>query len=241
MIPHSKDINVGFGNINAKAEGIEKRPAIREAFQRRRCLVLVDSFCGWKKTAMGKQRYAIALADRRLMALAGVWENWRSPTGEWVRSVAIITTTLNELCAELHNRMPVVLGPETWPRWLGEEPVDAHQLEALLAPYPSEEMICWPVSQRVGKGNRISPGHCIEARSGPRMAYAFTSEIAAVLASAGPESPAGDYVSRTVPHLASPCLTEIANLAVDAATFCKHTKVDLGNTSAGIVRNFSEL
>ena len=70
LIPHSKDINVGFGNLNAKAEGIEKRPAIREAFQRRRCLVLVDSFCGWKKTTTGKQRYAIALADRRLMALA---------------------------------------------------------------------------------------------------------------------------------------------------------------------------
>jgi putative SOS response-associated peptidase YedK len=95
LIPHwAKDINVGFGNINAKAEGIEKRPAFREAFQRRRCLVLVDNFCGWKKTATGKQRYVIALADWRLMALAGVWENWRSPTGEWVRSVAIITTTL---------------------------------------------------------------------------------------------------------------------------------------------------
>ena len=70
-----------------------------------------------------------------------------------------------------------------------------------------------------GLGQSDLTGSFIEARSGPRMAYAFTSEIAAVLASAGPESPAGDYVSRTVPHLASPCLTEIANLAVDAATF----------------------
>ena len=58
------------------------------------------------------------------MALAGLWENWRSPAGEWVRSFAIITTTPNELCAELHNRMPVVLGPEVWPEWLGEEPAD---------------------------------------------------------------------------------------------------------------------
>jgi putative SOS response-associated peptidase YedK len=69
------------------------------------------------------------------------------PAGEWVRSFAIITTTPNELCAELHNRMPVVLGPETWPAWLGE---DARQLKALLAPYPSEAMTCWPVSPRVG-------------------------------------------------------------------------------------------
>ena len=88
--------------------------------------------------------YATALADRRLLALAGLWENWRSSAGEWVRSFAIITTTPNELCAELHNRMPVVLGTETWPARLGEEPADARQLKAMLAPYPSEEMICWP-------------------------------------------------------------------------------------------------
>ena len=117
----AKDIKVGFANINAKAEGIESKPAFREAFQRRRCLVPVDNFYEWKKTATGKQPYAVALADRGLMALAGLWENWRSPAGEWVRSFAIVTTRPNELCAELHNRMPVVLGPETWPAWLGEE------------------------------------------------------------------------------------------------------------------------
>jgi len=67
-----------------------------------------------------------------------------------VRSFAIVTTRPNELCAELHNRMPVVLAPATWPVWLGEEPTDPHQLKALLAPYPSQGMICWPVSTRVG-------------------------------------------------------------------------------------------
>jgi putative SOS response-associated peptidase YedK len=83
------------------------------------------------------------------MAPAGLWENWRSPAGEWARSFAIITTTPNELCAELHNRMPVVLGPQVWSEWLGEEPVDLPRLKALLAPYPAEEMTCWPVSNRV--------------------------------------------------------------------------------------------
>jgi len=116
----AKDINVGFANINVKAEGIENRPAFREAFQRRRCLVPVDNFYEWMKTATGKQPYAVALADRELMALAGLWENWHSSAGEWMRSFAVITTTPNELCAELHNRMPAVLGPETWPAWLGE-------------------------------------------------------------------------------------------------------------------------
>jgi putative SOS response-associated peptidase YedK len=146
----AKDIKVGFANINAKAEGIESKPAFREAFQRRRCLVPVENFYEWKKTATGKQPYAIALADHRLMALAGLWENWRSPAGEWIRSFAIMTTTPNELCAVLHNRMPVVLAPEMWPAWLGEEPTDPRQLKALLAPYPSAEMTCWPVSPRVG-------------------------------------------------------------------------------------------
>jgi putative SOS response-associated peptidase YedK len=138
------------GNINAKAEGLESKPAFRDGFQRRRCLVPADNFYEWKKTATGKQPYALALAARGIMALAGVWENWHAPDGEWVRSFAIITTTPNELCGEIHNRMPVILKPDTWRAWLGEEPADAAELKSLLAPYPADEMIRWPVSARVG-------------------------------------------------------------------------------------------
>ena len=142
LIPYwAKDIKVGFANINAKADGIENKPAFRKAFERRRCLVPVDNFYEWRKTATGKQPYALALADRGIMALAGVWENWKSPAGEWVRSFAIVTTTPNELCAEIHNRMPVILKPDAWPVWLGEEPADEPQLKALLAPYPADDMI----------------------------------------------------------------------------------------------------
>jgi putative SOS response-associated peptidase YedK len=84
------------------------------------------------------------------MALAGLWENWQSPAGEWVRSFAIITTTPNELCAEIHNRMPAVLKPEAWPVWLGEQPPTCRSSKRCWPPYPSEDMICWPVSARVG-------------------------------------------------------------------------------------------
>jgi putative SOS response-associated peptidase YedK len=151
LVPYwAKDIKVGFSNINAKAEGIETKPAFRKAFERRRCLVPVDNFYEWKKTAAGKQPFALALADRGIMALAGLWENWRSPAGEWVRSFAIVTTVPNELCAEIHNRMPVILAPDTWPAWLGEQPADEAHLKALLAPYPSDDMMRWPVSPRVG-------------------------------------------------------------------------------------------
>jgi putative SOS response-associated peptidase YedK len=153
----AKHIKVGFANINAKAEGIENKPAFREAFRQRRCLVPVDNFYEWKKTGTGKQPYAIALADRRIMSLAGLWETWRSPAGERIRSFAIITTTPNELCAELHNRMPIVLAPSSWPVWLGEEPADLRELKALLAPYPSDEMTAWPVSPRVGNVKNNDP------------------------------------------------------------------------------------
>jgi putative SOS response-associated peptidase YedK len=85
------------------------------------------------KTAAGKQPYAIALKSRRRT------ENWRSPAG--IRSFAIITTQPNELSAELHNLMPAILAPEAWPAWFGEEPADEAQLKALLAPYPSNQLM----------------------------------------------------------------------------------------------------
>ena len=132
----AKDIKVGLANINAKAKGIDTRPAFREAFQRRRCLVPVDNFYEWAKTATGKQPYAIALVDRGLTALAGLWENWRSPARERVRSFAIVTTTPNALCAEIHSRMPVTLKPETWPAWLGAEAADVPHLKDLARSLP---------------------------------------------------------------------------------------------------------
>jgi putative SOS response-associated peptidase YedK len=108
LIPHwAKDSNVGFANINAKAEGIENRPAFREAFQCRRCLVPVDNFYEWKKTPTGKQPYAITLADRGLMALAGLWENWRSPAGVEVSVPETVRETVEAVKA-LSKSAPTV-------------------------------------------------------------------------------------------------------------------------------------
>jgi putative SOS response-associated peptidase YedK len=105
----AKDIKVGFANINAEAEGIDKKPAFREAFARRRCLIPFDCFYEWKKLGKEREPFAVGLADRRLMALAGLWENWRSPAGERVRSFTIVTTAANALLAPIHDRMPVIL------------------------------------------------------------------------------------------------------------------------------------
>ena len=158
LIPYwAKDIKSGFSTINARAEEIDTKPPFREAFRQRRCLVPLDNFYEWAKTPAGKQPYAIGLKGGGLMAMAGLWETWRSPEGERIRSFTIATTTPNELCAKLHNRMPVVLKPEAWPAWLGEEPADAAELKALLAPHPADEMICWPVSPRVGNVRNNDP------------------------------------------------------------------------------------
>jgi putative SOS response-associated peptidase YedK len=151
LIPYwAKDIKIGFSTINAMAETVDTKPVFREAFKRRRCLVPADNFYEWKKLGpKTKQPYAIGLEGGGLMALAGLWENWKSPADEWVRSFTIITTTPNELCGELHNRMPVILPPDAWSTWIGEEPAEPDQLKSLLVPYAGA-MTCWPVSARVG-------------------------------------------------------------------------------------------
>jgi putative SOS response-associated peptidase YedK len=159
LVPYwAKNVKIGFSTINAMAETVDTKPMFREAFRRRRCLVPVDNFYEWKKLGpKEKQPYAIALKEGGLMALAGLWENWKSPDEEWVRSFTIITTRPNALCAEIHDRMPVILAPDAWPAWLGETTADSERLKRLLAPYSTEGMTCWPVSARVGNAKNNDP------------------------------------------------------------------------------------
>jgi putative SOS response-associated peptidase YedK len=91
------------------------------------------------------------------MALAGLWETWRSSAGERVRSFAIVTTAANSLLAPVHDRMPVILAPENWPAWLGERAADPDELKSLLVPYPAEDMVIWLVDKRVGNVNNKDP------------------------------------------------------------------------------------
>jgi len=152
LVPYwAKDMKIGFKTINAMAETVDTKSAFREAFRRRRCIVPVDNFYEWKKLDDGKtkQPYAIGLEGGGLMALAGLWENWKSPAEEWVRSFTIVTTSPNELCGQVHNRMPVILPPDTWSTWLGEEAAEPDQLKSILVPFTGS-MACWPVSVRVG-------------------------------------------------------------------------------------------
>jgi putative SOS response-associated peptidase YedK len=159
LIPSwAKDKAIGPRLINAMAETVATKPAFRDAFRRRRCLVPVDVFYEWQKTCHGKQPYAIGLADSSPMALAGLWERWKDPAdGAMLHSFAVITGPPNELVAPVHNRMPVILPPQAWPSWLGDEREGDDDLLALLRPYPAEAMRAYPVAARVGNVRNNDP------------------------------------------------------------------------------------
>jgi putative SOS response-associated peptidase YedK len=152
LVPHwCKDPAGGRRPINARAETIATLPAFRDAYVRRRCLIPVDNFFEWKaSTGPGiKQPYAIAMRSGEAFALAGVWENWKRPgTEEWVRTFAIVTCPANDLMAGIHDRMPVIVPPESYDHWLSTLDPDPR---GLLAPYPSAPMTMWPISVRVNK------------------------------------------------------------------------------------------
>ncbi|MGY4803407.1 SOS response-associated peptidase [Teichococcus aerofrigidensis] len=159
LVPRwAKDASGAAKLMNARAEGVAGKPSFREAFARRRCLVPADGFYEWRQEGERKQPYAVALASAEPMALAGLWEGWQQPDGAWLRTFTIITTEANAKQALVHHRMPVILPPELWPAWLGEEEATAEELLDFLQPCPPEELACWPVAARVGKFSENDAG-----------------------------------------------------------------------------------
>jgi len=153
LVPRwAKDTKDAAKLINARSEGIAEKPSFRDAFAKRRCLVPMDGFYEWRKDDQGgRQAYAAALASGEPMLVAGLWEGWKSPEGEWLRTFAVITTEANAKQALVHSRMPAILPPETWDAWLGAEAAEPEELLELLLPCPEEELAIWPVDNRVGK------------------------------------------------------------------------------------------
>lgn len=142
---------LGLSTINAQAESLLKKPVWREPFLRHRCLVPADGFYEWQKLdAKTRQPWAIGLADGSLFAFAGLWERWKDKTTQQpLETFTILTTEANELTAPIHNRMPVILAPRDYERWLA--PGDPAQLPIdLLRPRPADEMITWKVGAAVG-------------------------------------------------------------------------------------------
>jgi len=157
-----KDPGVGSGFINAKAETAATKPAFRAAFRRRRCLILADGFYEWQRVGRRKQPFYIHLRDDRPFAFAGLWERWEGPYRQAIDSCTILTTEPNDLLRRLHDRMPVILGPETYDRWLDPTVQEPQVLQPLLRPFPAEHMIAYPVNTRVNNPDNDHP-ECIKS------------------------------------------------------------------------------
>ena len=152
LIPSwAKDASIGNRMINARRETVAQKPSFRSALQRRRCLVLADGFYEWQKVGKSKRPMRIVLKSREPFAFAGLWETWRNPAGETVRSCTIITTAANDLLRPIHERMPVILPRELEEFWLDGDVTDAAALTDVLSPYPNEAMEVYQVSPLVNK------------------------------------------------------------------------------------------
>lgn len=150
LIPSwAKDAKIASSLINARAEGVAVKPSFRTAFAKRRCLVPADAFYEWRAGTKPKQPYAIRMKSGETFALAGLWENWKDGEGQWVRTYTIVTTAANELLAPLHDRMPVIVDPTDYGKWLGEVAADPTELTALMKPYQAELMKVYRVGLAV--------------------------------------------------------------------------------------------
>ncbi len=167
LVPRwAKDPSVGSRMINARSEGVAEKGAFKWAFRKRRCLVPADGFYEWKKVSgqKVKQPYYIARRDGELLALAGLWEEWRGPDrdgSQIMRSVTILTTVANETVSTLHDRMPVILAPPVWNRWLDRSDEDVGSLANLLVAAPASLLTMRPVSTEVNNA-RTTGSHLLD-------------------------------------------------------------------------------
>lgn len=153
LIPFwAKDRKIAARNINARAETVADKPAFRDSFARRRCIIPADGFFEWQKLPKGKLPHYIHSSDGTPLGFAGLWASWKDPVdGERIRTCTIITGSPNDLVAPIHDRMPVILQPDTWAAWLDPANDDAEALRNLLVPAASDVLSEHAVSTLVNK------------------------------------------------------------------------------------------
>jgi putative SOS response-associated peptidase YedK len=154
---------MGNRMINARSETLAEKPAFRNAFRRRRCLIPADGFYEWRPIPgnKSKQPMYIHLKDHKAFAFAGLWEIWMAPDGSEILSATIITTSANEFMKPIHDRMPLILQPRDYEEWLDPKERSAESLAHLLAQYQSDDLVAYPVSQTVNSPQVDSP-ECIQ-------------------------------------------------------------------------------
>lgn len=161
LIPYwADDTKIGARLINARSETVHEKPAFRDAFERRRCLVAADGFFEWKKMQGRKQPFHFTLKEGGPFGFAGLWERWRDEEGEWLTSCTVLTTEANELVQPTHDRMPVIVHPEDHELWLDTRATH-DDLAEVFEPFPPDEMQGYPVSTRVNNVRNDDPD-CLE-------------------------------------------------------------------------------
>ena len=150
LIPHwSKDPRIAASTINAKSETAAMKPAFRDPLRFRRCLIPADGFYEWKRTEASKQPFCFEVGEGELFAFAGIWDGWRNSEGQWIKTCSILTTTPNPLTSTVHDRMPVILDPDSYDLWLDPGMQNVAAISELLKPYEANPMRCYPISGRV--------------------------------------------------------------------------------------------
>lgn len=162
LVPHwASDPKIGDRLINARAETVAIKPAFRAAFRYRRCLIPADGFYEWAKTNGRKQPYFFRLPNDQLFAFAGLWEAWEGPDHTYLETATIITTEANEQVRKFHDRMPVILLPEQYSRWLDPSVSRAAELAPLLKPLEALPLEVYPVGTWVNNPAMDDP-RCIQ-------------------------------------------------------------------------------
>ncbi len=158
LIPSwARDESSGYKMINARSESVLKKPGFKVAIQYRRCLVPASGFYEWKQEDSRKQPYLIRFRDADLFAMAGIWESWKKKgSDEVIESCAILTTSANSVVGRIHDRMPVIIGPEDVDPWLdaAAQPV---RLQALMRPWDDRDMTFHPVDKAVNSVKNDDP------------------------------------------------------------------------------------
>jgi putative SOS response-associated peptidase YedK len=150
LIPSwAKDSSVAASMINARAETVSTKPAFRDAMKFRRCLIPADGFYEWSRTGRTKQPYCFEVNEGELFAFAGLWDRWKDPSGQWVKSCSILTTTPNAVTSAVHDRMPVILDPDAYNLWLDPGMTNVATAFEPLKPFHARLMRCYPVSTRI--------------------------------------------------------------------------------------------
>jgi putative SOS response-associated peptidase YedK len=156
----SKDAS-GAGKMNnARSETAADKPSFRTPFRRRRCLIPASGFYEWQQREHGKAPMYIHMKDREVFGMAGLWDVWKSPEGQELRTFSVLTTDANEFMQPIHDRMPVILRREDYALWLSDGDVPVSKLQALMKPYDPNVMTAYEVSKAVNRAATDSP-ECI--------------------------------------------------------------------------------